>query len=59
MSAGCLIRTKFVCDCINCPEILGTCSRGIGEGEMNTADSPELDSKAESFKFLGGPTFDV
>lgn len=34
-------------DCLRCPQVLGVCSMGTGEGAMDTADSPELDSEAE------------
>lgn len=35
------------------------CSTGIDEGEMNTTEGLELDSKTQGFKLLGGLMLDV
>lgn len=45
---GCLIRTKYICDCLLTVLKAWECAPGgIGEEEMNTTNSPELDSKTE------------
>lgn len=56
---ACLIRTEYICDSHSCPVLLGVCYRGIGEGEMNTTEGLELDSKTQGFKLLGGLMLDI